>query len=69
MYAQRPSTLLGLSDPYEAYCLDEAGAWLLSQKKDPVYPDEAKRSALSNKDILLLLKKHGGAVVAPEIYK
>lgn len=33
LYRQRPSTLLGIPDPYVAYCVDEAAAWLLSQKE------------------------------------
>lgn len=61
-FAQRPSALLGLDDPYLAYCLDEAAAWLLCQKEPPVY-DRDRRAINNNPKILAALAAAGGAKI------
>lgn len=46
----RPSSLLGMDDPYLAYCLDEAGAYLLSKKRPPRYTARQLGSTPINRD-------------------
>lgn len=38
MYRCRPSTLLDISDPYTAYCFDEACAYITSKKENGEEP-------------------------------
>lgn len=68
LYRQRPSTLLGIPDPYVAYCVDEAAAWLLSQKEEPTYGDapgkgRASKAVFNTAQHLRIVEKHGGAKV------
>ena len=56
----RPSALLGLSDAYVAYCLDEAGAALMAHKDPPAYG--ARTPVNRDKDALLALRAHGAKV-------
>ena len=51
MWRQQPSSLLQISDPYIAFCVDEAAAELLSHNKPPIYPEDKK---VLNKDSGLL---------------
>lgn len=40
IYAERPSSLLGVTDPYTAFCLDEACAFIirkLDNKEEPKF--------------------------------
>lgn len=39
LYGERPSSLLGLIDPYASYCFDEACAYIISRIKDGENPD------------------------------
>lgn len=51
-FGQRPSAMLGITDPYTAYCLDEAGFFLLA-KGAPNYKKLARKKKklwLINKD-------------------
>lgn len=68
LYRQRPSALLGIPDPYVAYCVDEAAAWLLSQKEEPTYGDapgkgRASKAVFNTAQHLRIVEKHGGAKV------
>lgn len=38
-YACRPSTLFDITDPYTAYCFDEACAYILSEIEEGNEPD------------------------------
>ena len=67
LYRQRPSALLGIPDPYVAYCVDEAAAWLLSQKEEPTYGDapgkgRASKAGFNTAQHLRIVEKHGGTV-------
>ena len=53
---------MDLRDPYEAYCVDEAAAWLLSQKAAPVYAP-APRNVFNSAQVFRTLEKHHGAVI------
>lgn len=44
-------------DPYTAYCLDEAGAWLMSQKEPPGYG--GKKQAFNDPAVLQLALQAG----------
>lgn len=57
-FSALPSSLLNLSDPYERYCLDEAGAWLLGQKDPPDYG--GKRKLNGNQKLIDALQAAGG---------
>ncbi len=61
LYGSRPSALLYAADPYTAYCLDEAGAWLLGQKEPPDYG--GKRQLNGNKKLMAALEKVGGVKI------
>lgn len=50
MWRARPSALLAADDPYIAYCIDEAGAWLLSQKGPPRYTAKQLGKTPINRD-------------------
>ena len=63
-FSVRPSSLLNLSDPYEAYCLDEAAAWLLAQKEPPDYG--SKRRLNGNSKLMAALEKAGGVKIIGE---
>ena len=63
-FSVRPSSLLNLSDPYEAYCLDEAAAWLLAQKEPPDYGN--KRRLNGNSKLMAALEKAGGVKIIGE---
>lgn len=68
LYRQRPSALLGIPDPYVAYCVDEAAAWLLSQKEEPTYGDapgkgRTSKAVFNTAQHLRIVEKHGGAKV------
>lgn len=43
MFGGRPSAALGIEDSYTAYCLDEAGAFLMAQKEPPRYGQGGKK--------------------------
>ena len=62
LYGTRPSKLLGERDTYAAYCLDEAGAWLLAQKDPPCYGGE-QTSISNNPKLLAALAQMGGASI------
>lgn len=62
LFGRRPSELLGLRDPYAAYCVDEAAAWLLSQQTAPAYVP-ATRSVFNSAQVFHTLEKHRGAVI------
>lgn len=46
----RPSALLGVNDPYTAYCIDEAGHYLISQKHPPHYTAKQLGKQAINRD-------------------
>ncbi len=48
-------------DAYTAFCLDEAGAWLLSQKEPPAYG--GKKASVNNPKLLNALAQLGGAAI------
>lgn len=50
--------MLKVSDPYVAYCLDEAGAWLMAQKDPPCYPGD-KKTLNGNAALIAELKARG----------
>ena len=50
MYKVRPSTLLDITDPYTAYCLDEACAYITGQIEKDEEP-QFKKKYKSFKDI------------------
>lgn len=52
---------MGVHDPYTAFCLDEAGAWLLSQKEPPAYG--SKKASVNNPKLLAALAQLGGAAI------
>ena len=55
--------MLGVADEYTAYCLDEAGAWLLRQKQPPNYGEGQPHEMqdINNKEVLEALVRAGGA--------
>lgn len=59
MYGQRPSSLMGVKDEYDAYCVDEAGAWLMSRKEPPDY--DGKRRLNGNAKLQAALQDAGAA--------
>lgn len=61
MYGQRPSALLGVKDEYVAYCVDEAGAWLLSQSEPPAYG--GKQRLNGNDKLMAALASAGAAKI------
>lgn len=61
-FGTRPSSMLGVEDAYIAYCLDEAGAFLLSQKEPPKYPETKKKPINRDKDALRALRALGAEV-------
>ena len=65
LYRQRPSALLEISDPYVAYCVDEAAAWLLAQKTAPVYGGSrgSPKAVFNSAQTLQAVEKHGGAQI------
>lgn len=54
--------MLGIEDEYTAYCLDEAGAFLLAQPEPPNYRRIQMRAANRDKRQLRLLKQLGADV-------
>lgn len=54
--------MLGVEDAYTAYCLDEAGAFLLSHKEPPEYPETKKKPINRNKKALKALEALGAKV-------
>ena len=50
--------MLKISDPYVAYCMDEAGAWLVAQKDQPSYPGD-KKTLNGNGALIAELKARG----------
>jgi len=50
IYKVRPSTLLDITDPYTAYCLDEACAYIIGQLEKGEEP-QFKKKYKSFKDI------------------
>ena len=61
-FGTRPSQMLGVEDAYIAYCLDEAGAFLLSQKTPPAYAETKKKPINRNKKALEALRAVGAQV-------
>lgn len=57
MWRTRPSALLGLKDEYVAYCLDEAGAWLVTRDEPPYYGE--KKTLNGNRALIEKLKAIG----------
>ena len=56
--------MLGIGDDYVSYCLDEAGAWLLSQPEPPKYgreKGERPQKKLNDPQVLERLIRAGGA--------
>lgn len=54
--------MMSIHDPYAAYCLDEAGAYLLMQAKPPNYRRAALRPANRDRRQLQLLRRVGADV-------
>ena len=55
--------MLGVEDSYIAYCIDEAGAFLMRQKEPPHYGKGGKKEAINrNKDKLRALAAFGAEV-------
>jgi len=56
--------MLGIKDEYIAYCLDEAGAFLMRQKKPPDYAlkDKIGKPINKNRAALQALKALGATV-------
>lgn len=54
--------MLRVTDDYIAYCLDEAGAFLLAQKEPPEYPETKKKPINKNKKALEALRALGANV-------
>ena len=51
IYQCRPSVLLGLSDSYEAYCFDEACAYIkmrIQEGDKPVFKEDKKKLHFKN---------------------
>lgn len=61
MFGQRPSALLGVKDEYVAYCVDEAAAWLVSQKEPPGYGNKQRLNG--NDKLMAALESMGAAKV------
>lgn len=60
--------MLGITDSYTAYCVDEAGAWLIRQKKPPGYASDsgmAEKPNLNDPRIREKLIRAGGATMKP----
>jgi len=66
MWHQLPSSLLRISDPYIAYCVDEAAAELLSHEKLPTYPED-KKSLNRDGGLLKSLVESGIAKVSEDV--
>lgn len=52
LYKVRPSSLLGIEEIYDAYCFDEACAYIINQiesDKTPHFPEDAKVNPLLKK--------------------
>jgi hypothetical protein len=56
--------MLAITDPYTAYCLDEAGAFLIGQKEPPNYKRLQMLPANRDKKQLALLQRLGAKVSA-----
>lgn len=64
-FGSRPSAMLGIKDEYTAYCLDEAGAFLMAQPSPPKYSKDGKKKKKAiNRDraALQALKQLGAQV-------
>lgn len=59
-FTTRPSAMLNIEDPYTAYCLDEAAAFLLMQNERPDY--RKKMPINRNKKALESLKRYGAKI-------
>ena len=62
-YSARPSSLLDISDPYEAYCLDEACLFVQCRiEQDGRLPRKLEKMTepLSNADTVRQLTRYGG---------
>lgn len=64
LYDTRPSSLMDISDPYTAYCFDEAAAYIVAQikaKKKPHWTKEIRHEAGGNKAVAQRLLLSGAA--------
>lgn len=57
----RPSAMLGIENDYVAYCIDEAGAFLMRQKEPPRYGRNAGQLRAGDQASLESLCKLGAA--------
>lgn len=57
LYGTRPSRLMDVRDPYTAYCVDEAAAWLLGRQEAP----ERGKAVFNRPEVARTLAQHGGA--------
>ncbi len=65
-FNKTPSEMLGIENTYVAYCINEAGAFLINQEKVPNYK---KREAIRkngglnrNREALLKIREFGASV-------
>lgn len=67
MYRQRPSEIIDVGDPYTAYCLDEAAAYISAQlksRKRPRWKKEPRIETGGNKAVIENLLLSGMASTA-----
>lgn len=60
-YNQRPSKLINLYDEYEAFCFDEACAYIISElsKEDAKEPNfDINQNPINNDDIIAYFKSN-----------
>lgn len=56
-YKQRPSSIIGLTNDYEAFCFDEACMYITSKLQDedspkPRFPDDEQVNKQNNNDVI-----------------
>lgn len=70
-YRNRPSELLHIDDEYIAYCLDEAGMYVLGQLDEGKQPHFPRRSddtscdagTAGNREAIDMMKRFGAVVI------
>ena len=61
-YNVRPSTILNIEDPYEAYCFDEACMYIVSNIKDgktPIYANKTNGTTTQQNTVNEMIRLGG----------
>ena len=56
-YKERPASIIGITNDYEAFCFDECCTYILSElnkenAKEPRFEDDNERNNTNNKDVI-----------------